>query len=93
MSVSTMSTGARHYRRSASSILSTDSDIRFTRKKLSSQYKCGCCIIACFLLLLLMAAGAVYVGCKFSFYSFLGVTSVFTNLRHDLVTRDLRIVT
>lgn len=65
MSVSTVSTGPRHYRRSPGSIISSDSDIRFTRKKLSSQYRCGCCIIACFLLLLLLAAAAVYVGCKY----------------------------
>lgn len=70
-----MSTGARHYnRRSASSILSTDSDIRFTRKKLSSQYRCGCCIIASFLCLLLCAAAAVYVGCKYFFYLFFILT-------------------
>lgn len=66
MSVSTVSTGPRHYRRSPGSIISSDSDIRFTRKKLSSQYRCGCCIIACFLLLLLLAAAAVYVGCEYT---------------------------
>lgn len=64
MSISTVSTGTRHYRRSASSILSCDSDIRFTRKKLSSQYRCGCCLIAIFLTLMLVAAASVYVGCK-----------------------------
>ncbi|XP_068898618.1 atrial natriuretic peptide-converting enzyme isoform X2 [Tenebrio molitor] len=62
MSVSTISTGPRHFRRSPSSILSSDSDIRFTRKKLTSQYRCGCCIIATFLLLLLVAAAAVYIA-------------------------------
>ncbi|XP_972040.2 atrial natriuretic peptide-converting enzyme [Tribolium castaneum] len=62
MSVSTISTGPRHFRRSPSSILSSDSDIRFTRKKLTSQYRCGCCILATFLLLLLIAAAAVYIG-------------------------------
>lgn len=62
MSISTVSTGTRQYRRSASSILSSDSDIRFTRRKLSPQCKCGCCIIASFLLLLLAAAAAVYFG-------------------------------
>ncbi|KAK4875624.1 hypothetical protein RN001_012046 [Aquatica leii] len=65
MSISTVSSTTRHYKRSPSSILSSDSDIRFTRKKLSSQYKCGCCIIACFLGLLLLAAASVYVGYTF----------------------------
>ncbi|XP_065171253.1 atrial natriuretic peptide-converting enzyme-like [Atheta coriaria] len=68
MSVSTMSTnGTRQYRRSASSILSSDSDIRFTRRKLSRQYKCGCCILASFLMLLLAGAAAIYVGYTFYF--------------------------
>lgn len=67
MSVSTMSNGTRRYRRSASSILSSDSDIRFTRRKLSSQFKCGCCILASFLLLLLAAAAAIYIGYTFFF--------------------------
>ncbi|CAG9862459.1 unnamed protein product [Phyllotreta striolata] len=59
------SVGTRQYRRSPSSILSSDSDIRFTRKKLTSQYKCGCFIIAIFLLFLLLAAAGVYVGYTF----------------------------
>ena len=49
-----------------SSILSSDSDIRFTRK-LGSQYRCGCCIVAGFLLFLLVAAIAVYLACKYLF--------------------------
>ncbi|KAJ8984937.1 hypothetical protein NQ317_012187 [Molorchus minor] len=65
MSVSTVSEGTRRFRRSPSSILSSDSDIRFTRKKLTSQYRCGCCIIATFLLLLLLAGIAVYIGYTF----------------------------
>ncbi|XP_025837341.1 atrial natriuretic peptide-converting enzyme, partial [Agrilus planipennis] len=65
MSVSSGSTHAKRFRKSSSSILSSDSDIRFTRRKLSSQYKCGCCIIAAFLLLLLLASASVYVGYTF----------------------------
>ncbi|XP_018562305.1 atrial natriuretic peptide-converting enzyme [Anoplophora glabripennis] len=65
MSMSSAGTANRHFRRSPSSILSSDSDIRFTRKKLTSQYRCGCCIIATFLLLLLLAAFAVYIGYTF----------------------------
>ncbi|KAL1498247.1 hypothetical protein ABEB36_009077 [Hypothenemus hampei] len=61
-SISTVSTGHRRYRKSACSIISSDSDIRFTRRKLTSQTRCGCCIIATFLLFLLVAAAAVYVG-------------------------------
>jgi hypothetical protein len=63
MSVSTVST--KHLARSdtPSSILSSDSDIRFTRK-LGAHYRCGCCILAGFLLFLLVAAAAVYLGCK-----------------------------
>ncbi|XP_072393053.1 atrial natriuretic peptide-converting enzyme-like isoform X2 [Diabrotica undecimpunctata] len=64
-SVSSIGSGSRHYRRSPSSIVSSDSDIRFTRKKLTSQYKCGCCIIAIFLLFLLLAAVGVYLGYTF----------------------------
>jgi hypothetical protein len=64
MSVSTVST--KHLARSEtpSSILSSDSDIRFTRK-LGAHYRCGCCILAGFLLFLLLAAAAVYLGCKY----------------------------
>ncbi|XP_066247689.1 atrial natriuretic peptide-converting enzyme [Euwallacea similis] len=62
MSVSTNGTGIRRYRKSPSSIISSDSDIRFTRRKLTSQTRCGCCIIATFLLFLLLAAASVYVG-------------------------------
>ncbi|XP_074041256.1 atrial natriuretic peptide-converting enzyme isoform X1 [Leptinotarsa decemlineata] len=65
MSISTVSSGTRRFRKSPSSIISSDSDIRFTRKKLTSQYKCGCCIIATFLLFLLLAATAVYLGYTF----------------------------
>ncbi|KAJ8918592.1 hypothetical protein NQ315_013097 [Exocentrus adspersus] len=65
MSVGSNCTGNKRFRRSPSSILSSDSDIRFTRKKLTSQYRCGCCIIATFLLLLLLAAFAVYIGYTF----------------------------
>jgi hypothetical protein len=63
VSVSTVST--KHIARSEtpSSILSSDSDIRFTRK-LGAHYRCGCCILAVFLLFLLLAAAAVYLGCK-----------------------------
>nr|CAD7417686.1 unnamed protein product [Timema poppensis] len=61
MSVSTMST--RHFARSdtPSSILSSDSDIRFTRK-LGNHYRCGCYIAAVFLLFLLVTATAVYLS-------------------------------
>jgi len=67
MSVSTVST--KHFARSEtpSSILSSDSDIRFTRK-LGAHYRCGCCILAGFLLFLLLAAAAVYLGRKY-FYT------------------------
>ncbi len=37
------------------SIMSSDSDIRFTRKKLGDNQRCGCIIIAGFLLMLLVA--------------------------------------
>lgn len=47
------------------SVLSTDSDIRFTRRKLGDSQRCGCVVIAGFLLLLLLAGAAVYVGCKY----------------------------
>ena len=64
MSVSTVST--KHFARSEtpSSILSSDSDIRFTRK-LGAHYRCGCCILAGFLLFMLLAAAAVYLGRKY----------------------------
>lgn len=64
VSVSTVST--KHLARSEtpSSILSSDSDIRFTRK-LGAHYRCGCCILAGFLLFLLLTAAAVYLGYTF----------------------------
>lgn len=46
------------------SVLSTDSDIRFTRRKLGDSQKCGCAVIAGFLIALLVAGVFVYVGCK-----------------------------
>lgn len=46
-----------------SSILSSDSDIRFTRK-VSGQYRCGCCVLAAFLTLLLVISIGVYLGCE-----------------------------
>ncbi|CAG9761004.1 unnamed protein product [Ceutorhynchus assimilis] len=62
MSISTVGTNSRRHRKSPSSIISSDSDIRFTRGKLTSQTRCGCCIIAIFLCFLLLAAASVYVG-------------------------------
>ncbi|XP_055523344.1 uncharacterized protein LOC129717463 [Wyeomyia smithii] len=55
-----------HHRNSkssrADSVLSSDSDIRFTRRKLGDNQKCGCALIAGFLLILLFAGVVVYVG-------------------------------
>lgn len=51
-------------RRKSESVLSTDSDIRFTRRKLGDSQKCGCAVIAGFLVALLVAGAFVYVGCK-----------------------------
>lgn len=53
-----------HSRRKSESVLSTDSDIRFTRRKLGDSQKCGCAVIAGFLVALLMAGVFVYLGCK-----------------------------
>jgi hypothetical protein len=47
----------------AESVLSTDSDIRFTRRKLGDNQKCGCALIAGFLLTLLFAGAIVYISC------------------------------
>lgn len=56
----------RHSKSSrADSVLSSDSDIRFTRRKLGDNQKCGCALIAGFLLILLFAGVIVYVGCKY----------------------------
>ncbi|XP_037725052.1 uncharacterized protein LOC119556725 isoform X2 [Drosophila subpulchrella] len=49
-------------RRKSESVLSTDSDIRFTRRKLGDGQKCGCAVIAGFLIALLVAGVFVYVG-------------------------------
>lgn len=54
------------HRKKTESVLSTDSDIRFTRRKLGDSQKCGCAVIAGFLVALLVAAVFVYVGCKYS---------------------------
>nr|CAH7757069.1 unnamed protein product [Callosobruchus chinensis] len=64
-SISTVNPTTRNYRSAQSSIISSDSDIRFTRKKLTAKHKCGCCIVATFILLLLLAALAVYLGYTF----------------------------
>ncbi|XP_067641759.1 uncharacterized protein [Eurosta solidaginis] len=50
------------HRRKSESVLSTDSDIRFTRRKLGDSQKCGCAVIASFLVALLVAGAFVYVG-------------------------------
>ncbi|KAJ8684156.1 hypothetical protein QAD02_019948 [Eretmocerus hayati] len=64
MSASTLSTRRFSRAGTPSSILSSDSDIRFTRK-LGSQYRCGCCVLAAFLLFLLVASVSVYLGSTF----------------------------
>ncbi|XP_075157572.1 uncharacterized protein LOC142230832 [Haematobia irritans] len=50
------------HRKKTESVLSTDSDIRFTRRKLGDSQKCGCAVIAGFLVALLVAGVFVYVG-------------------------------
>jgi hypothetical protein len=47
------------------SIMSSDSDIRFTRKKLGDNQRCGCIIIAGFLVMLLVA-GLILCKCFFA---------------------------
>lgn len=44
--------------------MSSDSDIRFTRKKLGDNQRCGCMLIASFLVMLLIAGLILYAGCK-----------------------------
>lgn len=44
--------------------MSSDSDIRFTRKKLGDNQRCGCILIAGFLVMLLVAGLALYAGCE-----------------------------
>ncbi|XP_075220339.1 atrial natriuretic peptide-converting enzyme [Lycorma delicatula] len=63
ISVSSVSTRPVWLARSGtpSSILSTDSDIRFTRK-LGTHYRCVCCIIASFLVFVLVATLSLYAG-------------------------------
>ncbi|XP_055390020.1 uncharacterized protein LOC129619000 [Condylostylus longicornis] len=50
-----------HHRKSES-VLSTDSHIRFTRRKLKDSQKFGCIVIAGFLVALLLASIFVYLG-------------------------------
>lgn len=52
------------------SIMSSDSDIRFTRKKLGDNQRCGCILIAGFLVMLLIAGLLLYAGCKFTNFTF-----------------------
>ncbi|KAL3269295.1 hypothetical protein HHI36_008368 [Cryptolaemus montrouzieri] len=67
-SASTLSSSTtRNYKRGHRRSISSGSEIRFTRKKLTHQYKLGCIIIAIFLVLLLFAAAAVYIG--FSYFT------------------------
>lgn len=44
--------------------MSSDSDIRFTRKKLGDNQRCGCILIAGFLVMLLVAGLVLYAGCE-----------------------------
>lgn len=46
-------------------MLSSDSDIRFTRKNLGENEKCGCALIAGFLAALLLAGAIIYIGCEY----------------------------
>ncbi|KAG7188563.1 hypothetical protein KM043_008195 [Ampulex compressa] len=64
ISVSTVSTRKFSRAGTPSSILSSDSDIRFTRK-LGGQYRCGCCVLAAFLLFLLFSGVSIYLGYTF----------------------------
>ncbi|XP_024945636.1 atrial natriuretic peptide-converting enzyme isoform X2 [Cephus cinctus] len=64
ISVSTVSTRRFSRAGTPSSILSSDSDIRFTRK-LGGQYRCGCCVLAAFLLFLLFSGVSIYLGYTF----------------------------
>lgn len=48
--------------RKSESVLSTDSDIRFTRRKIGDSQKCGCVVISGFLVALLVAGAFVYIG-------------------------------
>lgn len=50
--------------RKTDSVISSDSDIRFTRRKLGDTQKCGCAVIAGLLIFMLFAAIATYIGCK-----------------------------
>lgn len=51
--------------RKTDSVISSDSDIRFTRRKLGDTQKCGCAVIAGFLIFMLFATIAMYFGCKY----------------------------
>lgn len=44
---------------------SSDSDIRFTRKNLGDNERCGCALIAGFLAALLLAGAIIYIGCEY----------------------------
>lgn len=51
--------------RKTDSVISSDSDIRFTRRKLGDTQKCGCAVIAGVLIFLLFGTIATYIGCKY----------------------------
>ncbi|XP_055298074.1 uncharacterized protein LOC129566301 [Sitodiplosis mosellana] len=48
--------------RKTDSVISSDSDIRFTRRKLGDTQKCGCAVIAGLLIFMLFATIAMYFG-------------------------------
>lgn len=50
--------------RKTDSVISSDSDIRFTRRKLGEQQRCGCAVFAGFLIFTLFATVTGYIGCK-----------------------------
>ncbi|GLH06266.1 Serine protease nudel [Gryllus bimaculatus] len=84
MSVSTTSTRQLARSESASSILSSKATFRFTRQ-LGSHYRCGCWILAGFLLFLLVVAACVYIGSEGE------DLIVHFNLRFDLSQKDVTV--
>lgn len=80
-------------RRTDSVLSSSDSDIRFTRKNLGENEKCGCALIAGFLASLLLAGAIIYIGCEYyawlQFYSPIRSISIrYVALSRELIAAD-----
>lgn len=76
--------------RKTDSVISSDSDIRFTRRKLGDSQKCGCAVIAGFLIFTLFATITGYIGCKWNIFISKHVYSTLNQFLFGLLKRSFQ---